>query len=204
MVFEMRTSTLRCVRVRITVLNRSVLPFCWNFRGRTFECPFVGAQLLRAPLTWHSAPRLLLFGAWFSFGVKLNLTIFLLKSEHSVSPSLLHQQWSTNWAGRRECRASYDDRYQGRRGLSCWFGRRGRAPAASLLSRRRGKAWRSSCQFGLARVSRERTYRSSLGRWNQTWRPPCDGSPTITTVRAFGGGLSNREQGGDDSQQQQQ
>ena len=27
--------------VCLTVLNRSVLPFCWTFRGITFDCPFV-------------------------------------------------------------------------------------------------------------------------------------------------------------------
>ncbi len=76
--------------VCLTTLNRSVLPLCWNFGGRTFECRSSG----------RSAPGLLLFRllspslshppkshARFSFGVKLNLTIFLLELE---IPSPLH------------------------------------------------------------------------------------------------------------------
>ena len=80
--------------VCLTVLNRSVLPFCWNFRGRTFECPFVGGSENPSPTHMTFSPKA--SPVWasvsplshppksharFSFGVKLNLTIFLLESE---------------------------------------------------------------------------------------------------------------------------
>jgi hypothetical protein len=76
--------------VCLTTLNRSVLPLCWNFGGRTFECPFIWTFSPRASpvqasvsLPFASAES----HARFSFGVKLNLTIFLLQSE---IPSPLH------------------------------------------------------------------------------------------------------------------
>ena len=86
--------------VCLTVLNRSVIPLCWNFGGRTFECPFVGRLGFSEPHSHDIQPQG--FSVWasvsllshppksharFSFGVKLNLTIFLLESE---IPSPLH------------------------------------------------------------------------------------------------------------------
>ena len=86
--------------VCLTILNRSVIPLCWNFGGRTFECPFVGRLGFSEPHSHDIQPQG--FSVWasvsllshppksharFSFGVKLNLTIFLLESE---IPSPLH------------------------------------------------------------------------------------------------------------------